>query len=182
MNLPDKKYSIIYADPPWKYKAMRDKYVDNNSANASTHYPTLSFEEIKNIDVKKIVAEDCMLFLWITFPHLQEGLYLIKAWGFKYKTVAFSWVKTVKDGSKPSFGVGHYTRSNVEICLLGVKGKALKESSSVSSVIISPREKHSKKPDMVRDKIIELCGNRSRIELFARQKAEGWDSWGDEIK
>lgn len=111
-----------------------------------------------------------MLFMWATFPQMQEALDLIKAWGFTYKTVAFSWVKTVKDGSKPAFGVGYYTRNNVEVCLLGVKGKPFKEVGNMSSVVISPREEHSKKPDIVRDKIVELCGDIPRIELFARKR------------
>ncbi len=122
--------------------------------------------------------KDCMLFIWATFPQIQEALDLIKAWGFDYKTVAFSWVKTTKDGSKPAFGVGYYTRNNVEICLLGVKGKPFKEVGNMSSVVISPREEHSKKPDIVRDKIVELCGDIPRIELFARKE----DVFGNEIK
>ena len=132
--------------------------------------------------VKDIIDKNCMLFLWATFPQMQEALDLIKAWGFVYKTVAFSWVKTTKDGAKPTFGVGYYTRNNVEVCLLGVKGKPLKQVSNMSSVVISPREEHSKKPDLVRDKIVELCGDVSRVELFARKQTEGWDTWGNEVE
>lgn len=177
-----KKYNIIYADPPWSYNSRRAKYTNNNSGETAKHYETMSINDLKKMPIAEICENDCMLFMWVTFPQLQEGLDLIKAWGFKYKTVAFSWVKTVKDGSKPAFGVGYYTRSNLEICLLGLKGKAFKQRGDISSVIISPREEHSKKPDIVRDKIVELCGDIPRIELFARQEAEGWDCWGNEVK
>lgn len=177
-----KRYHIIYADPPWAYASRRAKYIKNNSGETAKHYPTMSLKELEKLPIQDISENDCMLFMWVTFPQLQEGLDLIKAWGFKYKTIAFSWVKTTKDGSKPAFGVGYYTRSNLEICLLGVKGKAFKERGDISSVVISPREEHSKKPDIVRDKIVELCGDISRIELFARQRSDGWDVWGNEVE
>jgi N6-adenosine-specific RNA methylase IME4 len=137
--------------------------------------------DIKEIPIKKITDNNCMLFLWVTFPNLQEGLNIIKEWGFTYKTLGFSWIKTNKKNNKPFFGIGYYTKSNCECCLIGVKGKPIKESNSVSSVIISPREEHSKKPDEVRDKIVELCGDIPRIELFARQEVKGWDCWGNEV-
>lgn len=140
----------------------------------------MTLEEIKSLPIKNIASENCMLFLWVTFPNLQEGLDVIKSWGFKYKTIGFSWIKTNKKNNKPFFGIGYYTKSNCEVCLIGVKGKPIKESNSVSSVVIAPREQHSKKPDCVRDKIVELCGDKPRIELFARQHADGWDCWGNE--
>ena len=176
-----KKYNIIYADPPWSYKDKRDKH-PRMSGGATAHYNTMSLEQIKALPIKDLAADNCMLFLWVTFPNLQEGLDVIKAWGFKYKTLGFSWIKTNKNNGKPFFGIGYYTKSNCEVCLIGVKGKPIKVSNSVSSVIISPRQEHSKKPDQIRDKIVELCGDVPRIELFARQKTEGWDIWGNEVK
>ena len=176
-----KKYNIIYADPPWSYKDKRDKH-PRMSGGATAHYNTMSLEQIKALPIKDLAADNCMLFLWVTFPNLQEGLDVIKAWGFKYKTLGFSWIKTNKNNGKPFFGIGYYTKSNCEVCLIGVKGKPIKVSNSVSSVIISPRQEHSKKPDQIRDKIVELCGDVPRIELFARQKTEGWDVWGNEVK
>lgn len=176
-----KKYNIIYADPPWSYKDKRDKH-PRMCGGAISHYNTMSIEQIKLLPIKELAADNCMLFLWVTFPNLQEGLDVIKAWGFKYKTLGFSWIKTNKNNGKPFFGIGYYTKSNCEVCLIGVKGKPIKVSNSVSSVIISPRQEHSKKPDQIRDKIVELCGDVPRIELFARQKAEGWDVWGNEVK
>jgi len=177
----DKKYNIIYADPPWSYRDKRDKH-PRLCGGASAHYNTMTVEEIKNLPVNKLADDNCMLFIWVTFPNLQEGLDVIKAWGFTYKTLGFSWIKTNKKNGKPFFGIGYYTKSNCEVCLIGVKGKPIVVSNKVSSVIIAPREEHSKKPDIVRDKIVELCGDLPRIELFARQKAEGWDVWGNEVE
>ena len=176
-----KKYNIIYADPPWSYKDKRDKH-PRMCGGAISHYNTMSIEQIKSLPIKDLAADNCMLFLWVTFPNLQEGLDVIKAWGFTYKTLGFSWIKTNKNNGKPFFGIGYYTKSNCEVCLIGVKGKPIKVSNSVSSVIISPRQEHSKKPDQIRDKIVELCGDVPRIELFARKKAEGWDVWGNEVE
>jgi len=104
----------------------------------------------------------------------------MKAWGFEYKTVGFTWIKKNKNGGN-FFGVGWYTKSNAEVCLIGVKGKAPKISNSISSVVETVRERHSKKPDIIRDKIVEFCGDVPRIELFARQETEGWDVWGNEV-
>jgi len=177
----DKKYNIIYADPPWSYRDKRDKH-PRLCGGASAHYNTMTVEEIKNLPVNKLADDNCMLFIWVTFPNLQEGLDVIKAWGFTYKTLGFSWIKTNKKNGKPFFGIGYYTKSNCEVCLIGVKGKPIVVSNKVSSVIIAPREEHSKKPDIVRDKIVELCGDLPRIELFARQKVEGWDVWGNEVE
>ena len=175
----DKKYNIIYADPAWNYNDKRTG--KKMSGGASNHYDTMKIEDIKKLPIKDITDDNCMLFMWVTFPNLQEGLDTIKEWGFKYKTLGFSWIKTNKNNGKPFFGIGYYTKSNCEVCLIGVKGKPIKQSNSVSSVIISPREEHSKKPDSVRNKIVELCGDMPRIELFARQYAEGWDCWGNEV-
>lgn len=176
---PNKKYKVIYADPPWSYRDKR-KHVRMSGA-AAAHYPTMSIEEIKALPVQDIADENCLLFLWVTFPNLKEGLDTMEAWGFTYKTLGFSWIKTNKRNGKPFFGIGWYTKSNCEVCLIGVKGKPFKASDRVSSVIISPREEHSKKPDEVRDRIVEFCGDVPRIELFARQTADGWDSWGNEV-
>ena len=99
-----------------------------------------------------------------------------------YKTLGFSWIKLNSKNQHPFFGVGYYTKSNCEVCLLGIKGKMKPISNKVSSVILSPRREHSRKPDEIRNKIVELFGDLPRIELFAREKANGWDSWGDEIE
>lgn len=175
----DKKYNIIYADPPWKYNARNNKNTKFGDG-AFGKYPLMTLEEIKQLPVNKISNDNCMLFLWVTFPRLKEGLEVMEAWGFDYKTLGFSWIKTNKNNDKPFFGIGYYTKSNCEVCLLGVKGKPIKVSDKISSVVISPREEHSKKPNEVRDKIVELCGDIPRIELFSRQEVDGWDCWGNE--
>ena len=177
---PNKKYQIIYADPPWSYRDKRDKH-PRLCGGALKHYQTMSMTSLRQIPIPSLADENCMIFMWATFPNLQEALDLIKEWGFKYKTIGFSWIKTNKRNGKPFFGIGYYTKSNCEICLIGVKGKPIKVCNSVSSVLISPKEHHSKKPDIIRDKIVQLCGNIPRIELFARQKTEGWDTWGNEV-
>jgi len=175
-----KKYKIIYADPPWAYNDKRNKH-PRLSGGALSHYKTMSIQEIKNLPIKDITEENCMLFLWATFPNLQEALDVIKAWGFKYKTLGFSWIKTNKNNGKPFFGIGYYTKSNCEVCLIGVKGKPIVIDNSISSVIMETKQEHSKKPNLIRNKIVQLCGDLPRIELFAREKVEGWDAWGNEV-
>ena len=174
LEATEKKYKIILADPPWKYFASGNK-------NQSCHYPSMEIEEIKKLPVIKLADDDCILFLWATFPILPEVFAVMEAWGFRYATVGFNWVKRQKKGTGWFFGLGNWTRSNSELCLIGIKGHPVRQSASVSQVIDTPIEEHSKKPDCVRDKIVELCGDLPRIELFARQKTEGWTVWGNEI-
>ena len=170
----DKKYDIIYADPPWEYRNM-----GNIQATANSHYKTMKQKDIETLPIHNLASDNCILFLWATFPKIQEALNTIKAWGFEYKTVGFTWVKKNKCGSN-FFGVGWYTKSNAEVCLIGVKGKPPKISNKISSIVESVREEHSKKPSVIRDKIVDFSGDLPRIELFARQHAEGWDCWGNE--
>ena len=173
----DKKYNIIYADPPWNY---RDKALAGNRG-ASCKYPVMSTGDIARFPINKITHDDCTLFLWVTMPKLNEVFDLIKEWGFEYKTCAFTWVKKNKVSDSWFVGMGHWTRANAEICLLATKGKPKRVSASVRSVIESPIEAHSKKPDIIREKIVELMGDLPRIELFARQHVDGWDCWGNEV-
>ena len=173
----DKKYQIIYADPPWSY---RDKALAGNRG-AGCKYPVMSIKEISKLPIHRIADDDCILFMWVTMPKLNECFDVIKAWGFEYKTNAFTWVKKNKKSDSWFLGMGRWTRANAEICLLATKGKPKRESAGVLSIIDTPIEQHSKKPDIVRDKIVQLCGELPRIELFARQYADGWDCWGDEI-
>ena len=174
----DKTYNIIYADPPWKYKTWRE-----GSGTAEKHYPTMDIESIVNMKdtIKKISNSDCILFLWVTFPCLLEGLQTMKEWGFKYKTCGFNWVKRNKKSDTWFFGMGHWTRANSELCLIGTKGTIKRKSNKVFQIVDTHIQEHSKKPDVVRERIIELVGDHPRIELFARQTADGWDSWGNEV-
>lgn len=172
------KYSIIYSDPPWQFKTYSDK---GKGRSADCHYPTMSKSEIQNLPIQNIAAKNSVLFLWVTAPCLIEGIELISAWGFTYKTVAFTWIKQNRKADSIFKGMGYYTRSNAEYCLLATRGRVLdRKSRSISSVVISHIEEHSKKPDEVRSRIVQLFGDLPRIELFARQTVEDWDCWGNE--
>ena len=175
----NKKYKIIYADPPWSFRTWSKKGVEKKSAQS--HYPCMKKEDIQSIPIKHISDENCILFLWVTFPCLKEGLELIEQWGFRYKTCGFTWVKRNRKQNTWFWGLGYWTRSNAELCLIATKGNPKRVSRSVHQIVDSAVREHSRKPDEVRDRIVELCGNVSRIELFARQKIEGWDCWGDEV-
>ncbi len=142
----------------------------------------MSADDICSLPVADIAADNSVLFLWITFPNLQESFRVIKLWGFEYRTVAFVWVKRNKKAMSWFMGLGYWTRANAEICLLATRGKPKRISKSVRQIIDSPIERHSKKPDETRERIIELMGDLPRIELFARQKTDGWDVWGNEVE
>lgn len=175
-----KKYNIIYCDAPWQYQNWTAK--KNGAAKA--HYNGLTTEELCALPVKDIAADNCALFFWITHPKMVEGCHLpiFDAWGFRPISTAFTWVKTNANGS-PYMGIGFYTRGDSELCLLGIKGSMKVLSKRIRQTIISPRMKHSAKPNIiVRSKITELFGNLPRIELFARPPiVEGWDMLGNEI-
>lgn len=171
-----KKYQIIYADPPWRY---RDK---NCNGACAAHYKTMSLKDISSLSIDAISDNDCVLFLWATYPLYPEALEVIKHWGFKYKSIAFQWVKLNKKNLKPFYGLGRWTRGNTEPCLIAAKGKPKRISKSVFQLVFSPIRGHSQKPDIVKSKIIELLGDLPRIELFAREKTEGWDVWGNEVE
>lgn len=172
-----KKYKIIYADPPWRYDDP-----SKNRGGAERHYRTSNNAELGLIDVSSISDDDCVLFMWATFPKIREALELINLWGFEYKTNAFTWVKKNKISDSWFWGMGRWTRSNAEVCLLATKGKPKRVGKGVHSVVDSPVMRHSQKPDIVRDRIIELMGDLPRIELFARSKAVGWDVFGDQVE
>ena len=169
----NKKYGVIYADPPWKYMDRR---------SAERHYPTMSIDEICKLPVEKIADKDCVLFMWITFPQLFDAIKVVRAWGFAYKTAAFVWIKQNKVADTLFCGLGHWTRSNAEVCIIATKGKPKRVDARVRQVVISHIEEHSKKPQIVRDRIKQLMGDVPMIELFARQKTDGWDTWGNEIE
>ena len=150
---------------------------------AEKHYKVMEIKDIvemKNV-ITRISDKDCILFLWVTFPCLLDGLKVIKEWGFTYKTCGFTCVKRNKKSDTWFFGLGHWTRANPEICLLGTKGKISRVSNKVSQVVDTHIEEHSKKPAIVRERIVELVGDLPRIELFARQEVDGWDAWGNEV-
>ena len=174
-----KKYSVILADPPWAFRAWSNKGMGRS---AEQHYPTMRLEDIKALPVADLAAEDCVLFLWATFPMLKEALEVAEAWGFAYKTVAFTWVKENRKSPGLFWGLGYWTRANAEVCLLATRGSPKRQSAAVHQVILSPVERHSKKPDEVQERIVTLMGDVSRVELFARQETPGWDVWGNEVE
>lgn len=176
---PDKKYKILYADPPWSYKVWSNK---GKGRSAESHYSTMNKEDIQNLPIQSITEDDAVLFLWVTAPCLLEGIELIGKWGFEYKTIGFTWVKRNKISDSWFWGMGYYTRANAELCLLATKGKVLNRISRAVHQIIDDRiMEHSKKPNEVRRRIVDLFGDIPRIELFAREKSYGWDAWGNEV-
>lgn len=185
----NKKYNVIYSDPPWSYyNDMTILPRDNKSGGGSmTHpqYPVMSSTDIAALPIKDLSDDNCILFIWTTDYHLEKCLEVIKAWGFEYKTVGFAWQKLNKS-NKPVCFMGAYTmKSGIELCLLATKGKdaaKLVKSHKVRALIQSQREQHSKKPDEIRDRIVELCGDVPRIELFARQQTPGWDVFGNQVE
>lgn len=148
-----KKYGVIYADPPWRYKAWR------GHGMVEKHYPTMVLEDIMALPVGELADKDCALFLWATLPMLKEALQVIKAWGFQYKTTAFVWIKLNRQGDGIFWGMGYWTRANAEICLLATKGHPKRQAKNIHQVIISHVEEHSKKPEEARRR----GGRRNRL-------------------
>jgi len=172
-----KKYKIIYADPPWRYN---DK-LNLQNEGAENHYKTMSLEDIKKLNIDNISDKDCILFLWATMPLLQEAFEVIKSWGFTYKTCAFCWVKTNPKSNTIFKGIGRWVMGNAELCLLATKGKPHRIVKNIHQIVLAKRGKHSVKPIEVRNRIVKLMGDIPRIELFARERIEGWDAWGNEV-
>jgi len=180
LKFPDKKYNIIYADPPWYFKS---RSVKGEGRNPNQHYDCMNLDDIKKLPVQDISDKDCVLLMWVIDPMLPQAFEVITSWGFIYKTVAFHWVKTNKNKIKNYYfkGPGYWTRANNEICILATKGKPKRIGTNVDRLVVSERREHSRKPDRIRSDIVELCGDLPRIELFARQRVDGWDSYGNEI-
>ena len=174
-----KKYGIIYADPPWHYRVYSKK---GAGRSAESHYPTMTIEKIQALPLSELADKDCALFMWITFPLLKESLSVLSAWGFKFKTIAFVWIKQNRKSDSLFWGMGYWTRTNAEFCVLATKGKPKRMAKNVHQVIVSHIEEHSKKPDEARRRIVRLMGDLPRIEVFARQKSAGWDVWGNEVE
>ncbi|HYX72399.1 MAG TPA: MT-A70 family methyltransferase [Nitrososphaera sp.] len=187
-ELPNKKFDIIYADPPWDYngKLQFDKTSTSKDkidlsrkifiSSATFKYPTLKLDELMRIPICEIAKDDCLLFMWTSNPHLAQALKLAEAWGFNYKTVAFIW-------DKMSHNPGQYTLSNCELCLVFKRGRIPKPrgARNIQQLVRSPRKEHSEKPIEVMQAIEKMFPTQERIELFARRKFEGWSVWGLDI-
>ena len=182
MKLPNKKYQIIYADPPWKYNDKRVSITsDRPQRYGGISYKVMDINELCKLPIKQIADDNCTLFMWVTMPLLQDCFKVINAWGFKYKTCGFVWIKKTSFGNFRS-GLGSYTNCNAELCLICVKGKCLeRKHKDVKQIIYAKVIGHSRKPTETYTRIERLYGNVPKIELFARHKREGWDTWGNEV-
>lgn len=171
-------YNIIHADPAWTFENWSEK---GEGRNPNQHYSTMSIAEIAALPVGQIAAGDCALFLWVCDPLLDKALEVMRAWGFRYTTVAFTWAKRSKLDSGWHLGTGYYTRANPETCLLGMMGSLPRRDAGVRQLIVEPVREHSRKPDRVADDIVRLFGDLPRVELFARTTRPGWESWGNQV-
>lgn len=192
-ELPRAHYAAILADPPWRFRTWdnqqaipRERNVGMNVC-AAVHYRTMPIEEIRALPVGELAAEDCALFLWMSWPQLEDALSVIAAWGFTYKTCAFAWTKAhagqlemFDDDLEGLLGMGYWTRANTEPCLLATRGKPRRVNADVRQAIIEPRREHSRKPACVHGRIERLVGG-PYLELFARTRRPGWDTWGNEV-
>ena len=181
------KYKIIYADPPWSFN--NKKTGGSMKSGADSHYNTMIVDDICNLPINEIADDNCVLFMWWVASQPLEALRVVESWGFTLKTMTgFNWVKTTKRG-KLDFGMGFWTRAGSELCLIATKGRPKRINAGIrpvvladlDEVIFAENEKHSKKPDIFRTKIVELIGDVPRIELFARKKSEGWSVFGNQV-
>lgn len=172
-------YDIIYADPPWHYAARKTGTAFGGGV--TDKYPTMTVDEICAIPVDQMANDNSVLLIWTTMPYLMRTQEVINSWGFRYVTCAFTWIKTNKNSGTVFKGVGNYTKSNAELCLLGKRGSGIpRANKDVAQVIMSPRREHSRKPDETRDRIVRLFGDRPRLEMFARTTVPGWAVYGNQ--
>lgn len=189
-DLPQGYYKAIVADPPWLFKSYTALQMQNwnSRRDVEKHYPVMTIDDLCALPVQSLAArEGCHLFLWITGPNLPAGLRVMQAWGFKYSSVAFCWVKLKRRHNQLTFlpvaddalhvGLGLTTRHNIELCLLGRRGNARRIAKDVREVILSPVREHSRKPDEVYTRVERYCAG-PRLDLFSREDRPGWDSWG----
>jgi N6-adenosine-specific RNA methylase IME4 len=183
-GLPRNYFGAILVDPPWGFQCWDGKDKRVASRGSVTPYGTMEFEDIASLPIAELAAPDCALFTWVVWPTLPEAIKTIAAWGFKYKTCAFAWMKAdpyrlfVLD-EDIYLGLGYWTRANSEPCLLATRGKPKRLNADVRQGIIAPRREHSRKPDGIHERIERLVAG-PYLELFARQSRPGWTTWGDE--
>ena len=182
-----KKYQIIYADPPWNFgNRMYSSNKIDHHREITRAYSVMTTKDICELPIRDITANDCACFMWTADAFIPDALKVMDAWGFKYKTIAFIWQKKERSGKQVCY-MGQWTMKGSEIVLFGTKGKMTQYllSRKVRQLVEAPRERkiHSRKPYIIRDKISQMFGfDLPRIELFARQKTEGWDVWGNEVE
>jgi len=170
--LPEGKYEVIYADPPWKYADTCEAGAVQ-SKGADKYYPVMSIDELCELSVNELAAENSVLFIWVTSPLLDECWIVISAWGFEYKA-SFVW-------DKVKHNMGHYNSVRHEFLLICTKGSFLPQNKELhDSVVTIERTKHSEKPEYFRQLIDKMYPEGKRIELFARRKTKGWTTYGDD--
>ncbi|VVB53353.1 Uncharacterised protein [uncultured archaeon] len=174
----EERFRVLLADPPWHYKNWSPKGTEKS---ATRHYPCMELEDIKDLPVADLATDDSVLFLWVINTMLQQGLDVMKAWRFEFKTVAFTWVKMNKTMPGASMGCGYWTRQNAEMCLLGTRGKPKRKFKDVHSIIMAQRREHSRKPDQIYDRIERLLDG-PYCELFARHRRPGWTALGNDVE
>ncbi len=173
-------YDVILADCPWAFEVWNP--ANGHGRSPEAHYPTMTTRELCALPIGSLAAKNCALFLWACWPSIFRDVpAVLSAWGFEYRTCAFVWVKAKRNGFGFHFGMGHYTRANTEPCLLAVRGSMPVTDKGVSQLIYSPVMEHSRKPDEQYGKIEALYPGKRYLELFARRKHSGWDSWGNEV-
>lgn len=183
----DRRYGVIYADPPWSYYNDMSVGPDCTTVRGMRRppYPVLSVKDICSIPVERIACDDCILFIWTTDYHLERCMEVIRAWGFTYRTVGFVWAKKTRSGKQVSFAGAYTKKSGCELCLIATRGKdahRMVVRHDIDSFLEYPRMEHSRKPDEIRERIGLLTGpDVPKIELFARREYEGWDCWGNEV-
>jgi N6-adenosine-specific RNA methylase IME4 len=183
-ELPRGHFGAILVDAPWRFATWSDK---GDGRSAEQHYATMTIDELRALDVGSLAARDCVLLTWATWPLLRQALELIEIWGFAYKTCGFDWTKAdasqldmFRDDTDVAIGMGYWTRSNTEPCLLATRGKPKRLNADVRQGIVEPRREHSRKPDCVHERIERLVAG-PYLELFARQRRPGWSAWGNEV-
>lgn len=177
--LPNEKFSVIYADPPWDYRGQLQHAGEGSgdSGGAIRHYPTVTLDMLMNLPVHRIAEENSLLFLWSTSPHLDQAIDLGKAWGFNWATVAFVW-------NKGKVNPGFYTLSQCELCLAFKRGRipSPRGARNIRQFVEAERQEHSRKPEEVRERIEAMFPTQRKIELFARVRVHGWYGWGLEAE
>lgn len=174
------KYQLIYADPAWHFRVRSSK---GEGRSAKNHYSVMSLEDIKNLPVCEISEANSVCLMWIIDPMIEQGYEVMRSWGFTPKTVGFYWVKTNMKSQGYFTGLGYYTRANPEQCILGVRGNGLpRKDKGVQRLIVSPRGRHSEKPEEAYERVERLFGDVSRVELFARRRRIGWEAFGNQVE
>ena len=178
LNKVERNYATILADPPWQFQNRTGKIAPEH--RRLLRYPTMKLQEILDLPVAKLAAAQSHLYLWVPNALLTEGLRVMKAWGFTYKS-NIVWQKIRKDGGPDGRGVGFYFRNVTELVLFGVRGsmRTLKPGRTQVNTLATRKREHSRKPDEIYD-IIESCSPKPRLELFARFRRDGWAQWGNE--